>query len=147
MEKPAEVEGLQFKWGKKRGNGVENKDVQFYESFTYDGSEYSLYDCVLLGVASKPDSQEFFVGKIIKMWEDNHQRPNPRRVEILWFFKPSELSGYLQGVRDVLSNELFLASGSGRGLTNANQLVTEICSFCYSKIWSLQYSLSNLWCF
>ncbi|CAA7025920.1 unnamed protein product [Microthlaspi erraticum] len=129
MEKSAEVDGFGFKWGKKRGNGVENKDVQFYESFTYDGSEYSLYDCVLLGVASKPDSPEFFVGKIIKMWEHTDQRQNPRNVELLWFFKPSELSRYLQRVQDVLPNELFLASGSGVGLTNANQLEA-ICGKC-----------------
>ncbi|KAF7839383.1 protein ANTI-SILENCING 1-like isoform X1 [Senna tora] len=35
-----------FKWGNKRGDGVKNKDVQFYESFTYKGVEYFLYDCV-----------------------------------------------------------------------------------------------------
>lgn len=116
----------QFKWGKKRVHGVEKKDVQFYESFTYDGSEYCLYDCVLIGNACKPDSSEFFVGKIIKMWEHNDQRQNPRRVELLWFFKPSEISSYLLGVQHVLANELFLASGTGLGLTNENQLVTEI---------------------
>ncbi|KAF8099334.1 hypothetical protein N665_0245s0013 [Sinapis alba] len=123
MEKSVKVDGLPFKWGKKRGGlGVENKDVQFYESFTYGGCEYCVYDCVSVEDDSKLDSREFFVGKIIKMWEYNDQRQDPRRVELLWFFKPSELSLYLEGVQDVLANELFLASGSGLGLTNENLL-------------------------
>ncbi|CAH8363188.1 unnamed protein product [Eruca vesicaria subsp. sativa] len=118
MEKKSD--GLPFKWGKKRGpGGVENKDVQYYESFTYGGCEYCLYDCVSVGDDSKVDS---FVGKIIKMWEYIDQRQDSRRVELLWFFKPSELSLYLEGVEDVLANELFLASGSGLGLTNENLL-------------------------
>ncbi|KAF7821404.1 protein ANTI-SILENCING 1 isoform X1 [Senna tora] len=33
-----------FKWGNKKGDGVKNKDMQFYESFTYKGVEYFLYD-------------------------------------------------------------------------------------------------------
>lgn len=124
MERSVKVDGLPFKWGKK---SVENKDVQFYESFTYGGCEYCLYDCVSVGGdSSKLDSREFFVGKIIKMWEYNDRRQDPRRVELLWFFKPSELSVYLDGLRDVLANELFLASGSGLGLTNENLLVTEL---------------------
>ncbi|CAH8363187.1 unnamed protein product [Eruca vesicaria subsp. sativa] len=118
MEKKSD--GLPFKWGKKRGpGGVENKDVQYYESFTYGGCEYCLYDCVSVGDDSQVHS---FVGKIIKMWEYVDQRQDPRRVELLWFFKPSELSLYFEGVEDVLANELFLASGSGLGLTNENLL-------------------------
>ncbi|KAL0718182.1 hypothetical protein Bca4012_067504 [Brassica carinata] len=122
MEKSVKVDGLPFKWGKKKGPCVENKDVQYYESFTYGGCEYCLYDCVSVEDDSKVDSREFFVGKIIKMWEYTDQRQDPRRVELLWFFKPSELSLYLEGVQDVLANELFLASGSGLGLTNENLL-------------------------
>ncbi|ESQ32100.1 hypothetical protein EUTSA_v10005547mg, partial [Eutrema salsugineum] len=119
MEPSAKAEGLQFKWGKKRRIGVvEKKDVQFYESFTYGGSQYCLYDCVSFGDATKLDPPEFFVGKIINMWELNDQR----RVELLWFFTPFEISSYLEGVQDVLANELFLASGTGVGLTNVNQL-------------------------
>ncbi|KAJ0253199.1 hypothetical protein HA466_0122660 [Hirschfeldia incana] len=121
MEKTSgNVDGLPFKWGKK---SVDNKDVQCYGSFTYGGCEYCLYDCVFVGDgSSKVDSGVFFVGKIIKMWEYTDQRQDPRRVELLWFFKPSELSLYLDGVGDVLANELFLASGSGLGLTNENLL-------------------------
>ncbi|CAN8252293.1 unnamed protein product [Cochlearia groenlandica] len=124
MGESEKVEGLEFKWGKKRETGVEHKDVTFYESFTYDGSEYHLYDCVLVGDTSKTDSTELFVGKIIKIWEYNDQCEYPRRVELLWFFKPCELLFQLQGVQDVLSNELFLASGSGLGLSNENILET-----------------------
>ncbi|WZZ12268.1 hypothetical protein YC2023_105357 [Brassica napus] len=116
MEKKSD--GLPFKWGKRRGPCVENEDVQYYESFTYGGCEYCLYDCVSVGDSPRV----FFVGKIIKMWEYTDQRQDPRRVELLWFFKPSELSVYLEGVGDVLANELFLASGSGVGLTNENLL-------------------------
>ncbi|RID43690.1 hypothetical protein BRARA_I00537 [Brassica rapa] len=116
MEKKSD--GLPFKWGKRRGPCVEDKDVQYYESFTYGGCEYCLYDCVSVGDSPRV----FFVGKIIKMWEYTDQRQDPRRVELLWFFKPSELSVYLEGVGDVLANELFLASGSGVGLTNENLL-------------------------
>ncbi|KAG2316661.1 hypothetical protein Bca52824_019783 [Brassica carinata] len=121
MEKKSD--GLPFKWGKRRGPCVENEDVQYYESFTYGGCEYRLYDCVSVGDDGRLDSPRvFFVGKIIKMWEYTDQRQDPRRVELLWFFKPSELSVYLEGVGDVLANELFLASGSGVGLTNENLL-------------------------
>ncbi|VVB17192.1 unnamed protein product [Arabis nemorensis] len=128
MEQAAESEDKQFKWGKKRVTGEEMKDVQFYESFTYGGSEYCLYDCVLIGDATKPDSSELYVGKIINLWEHNDQRENSRRVELLWFFKPSEVSLYV-GVQDALANELFLASGTGVGLTNENRLEA-ICGKC-----------------
>lgn len=132
MERSVKVNGLPFKWGKK---SVENKDVQFYESFTYGGCEYCLYDCVSVGDdSSKLGSREFFVGKIIKMWEYNDQRQDPRRVELLWFFKPSELSVYLEGLQDVLANELFLASGSGLGLTNENLLVTKFLSLLWHPV-------------
>ncbi|KAH0908673.1 hypothetical protein HID58_031994 [Brassica napus] len=120
MEKKSDP--LPFKWGKRRGPCVENEDVQYYESFTYGGCEYCLYDCVSVGDSPRV----FFVGKIIKMWEYTDQRQDPRRVELLWFFKPSELSVYLEGVGDVLANELFLASGSGLGLTNENLLGIDI---------------------
>ncbi|KAF7821343.1 protein ANTI-SILENCING 1 isoform X1 [Senna tora] len=49
MSCPAEAnveDETYFKWGNKRGNGAKNKDVQFYESFTYKGVEFFLYDCV-----------------------------------------------------------------------------------------------------
>ncbi|XP_019089870.1 PREDICTED: protein ANTI-SILENCING 1-like [Camelina sativa] len=135
MEESIGSEGLEFKWGKKKSVGGRNKDVKFYESFTYDGDEYHLYDCVLVGNSSEPDSTEPFVGKIIKIWEHANKHI-PRKVKLLWFFKPSEILPYLEGVPEVLANELFLASGEGRGLANINELeaIGGKCSvLCISK--------------
>ncbi|XP_024011169.1 protein ANTI-SILENCING 1 [Eutrema salsugineum] len=130
-------EGLEFKWGKKRGVGGTNKEVQFYESFTFDGDDYCLYDCVLVGDANEPEGEPF-VGKIIKIWEHTNKRfKNPRKVKILWFIKPSEISpDVLKGVPDLLPNELFLASGEGVGVANVNKLeaIWGKCSvLCISK--------------
>lgn len=128
MEEAAGDESLEFKWGKKRRVGGKNKDVQFYESFTFDGVQYSLYDSVLVGDPNEPDSHELFVAKIIKIWEHANKRAKyPRQVKLLWFFRPSEISPHLlEGVPDVLAKELFLASGEGPGLANVNPLVTLI---------------------
>ncbi|CAB87707.1 putative protein [Arabidopsis thaliana] len=135
MEESVASEGLEFKWGKKKGVGGKKKDVQFYESFTYDGDEYRLYDCVLVGNASEPDSTEPFIGMIIKIWEHANKHI-PKKVKLLWFFKPSEIAPYLEGVPNVLANEVFLASGEGLGLANTNQLeaIGGKCSvLCISK--------------
>ncbi|KAH0907521.1 hypothetical protein HID58_039348 [Brassica napus] len=125
MEAAAAVdEGLEFKWGKQKGIGGKKKDVRFYESFTFDGDEYRLYDCVLVADPSEPDSDELFVGKIIKIWEHTNKRAkHPRQVKLLWLFKPSEMPpGVVEGVPDLLANELFLASGEGPGLASVNPL-------------------------
>ncbi|CAA0402012.1 unnamed protein product [Arabidopsis thaliana] len=135
MEESVASEGLEFKWGKKKGVGGKKKDVQFYESFTYDGDEYRLYDCVLVGNASELDSTEPFIGMIIKIWEHANKHI-PKKVKLLWFFKPSEIAPYLEGVPNVLANEVFLASGEGLGLANTNQLeaIGGKCSvLCISK--------------
>ncbi|KAF7841904.1 Protein ANTI-SILENCING 1 [Senna tora] len=45
MSRPTEAnveDERDFKWGNKRGDGVKNKYVQFYESFTYKRVEYFL---------------------------------------------------------------------------------------------------------
>ncbi|KAH0861072.1 hypothetical protein HID58_089333 [Brassica napus] len=117
-------EGLEFKWGKQKGIGGKKKDVRFYESFTFDGDEYRLYDCVLVPDPNEPDSDELFVGKIIKIWEHTNKRAkHPRQVKLLWFFKPSEMPpGVVEGLPDLLANELFLASGEGLGLASVNPL-------------------------
>uniref|UniRef100_A0A0D3EG73 BAH domain-containing protein n=1 Tax=Brassica oleracea var. oleracea TaxID=109376 RepID=A0A0D3EG73_BRAOL len=117
-------EGLEFKWGKQKGIGGKKKDVRFYESFTFDGDEYRLYDCVLVPDPNEPDSDELFVGKIIKIWEHTNKRAkHPRQVKLLWFFKPSEMPpGVVEGLPDLLANELFLASGEGPGLASVNPL-------------------------
>ncbi|KAJ0243302.1 Protein ANTI-SILENCING 1 [Hirschfeldia incana] len=124
-------EGLEFKWGKQKGVGGKKKDVRFYESFTFDGDEYCLYDSVLVSDPNEPDSDELFVGKIIKIWEHTNKRAkHPRQVKLLWFFKPSEMPpGVVEGVPDVLANELFLASGEGPGLASVNPLEA-ICGKC-----------------
>ncbi|XP_044464238.1 protein ANTI-SILENCING 1 isoform X2 [Mangifera indica] len=111
----AEVENLEFKWGKKRGLGGKKKDVRFYESFTYDGVEYALYDCVYM---YKEGELEPYIGKLIKIWENADKT---KRVKVLWFFRPCEISNFLGNER-VPENELFLACGEGAGLANVNPL-------------------------
>ncbi|KAF7821406.1 protein ANTI-SILENCING 1 isoform X1 [Senna tora] len=55
-----------FKWGNKRGNGVKNKDVQFYESFTYKGVEYFLYVRVYFYQAGDFETS---IGKFVRIFE------------------------------------------------------------------------------
>ncbi|XP_042519352.1 protein ANTI-SILENCING 1 isoform X2 [Macadamia integrifolia] len=122
-EEAVNQEVCDFKWGKKRGRGGKKKEVQFYESFTYDRVEYSLYDCVYL---LPEDETEPYIGKLIKMWEQpknekNKQPKIEKRVKILWFFRPMEIQNWLGDVLP-LENELFLASGEGVGLANVNDL-------------------------
>uniref|UniRef100_A0A2P2JDN8 BAH domain-containing protein n=1 Tax=Rhizophora mucronata TaxID=61149 RepID=A0A2P2JDN8_RHIMU len=124
-----EAESIEFNWGKKRGIGGKKKDVQFYESFTYDGDEYTLYDSVYL---YNVQETEPYIGKLIKIWETPDKA---KRVKILWFFRPSEIANYL-GTDKTLENELFLASGDGKGLANVNPLeaIAGKCSVvCISK--------------
>lgn len=115
MVEVAEVENLDFKWGKKRGIGGKKKDVQFYESFTYDGVEYTLYDCVYLYKEGDPEPH---IGKLIKIWENADKT---KKIKLLWFFRPSDISNFLGNVQ-TLENELILACGEGVGLTNINPL-------------------------
>ncbi|KAJ6793085.1 protein ANTI-SILENCING 1-like isoform X1 [Iris pallida] len=120
--------GLQFQWGKKRGIGGAKRDSQFYESFTFDGDEYSLYDCAYL---CKKDEEEPYIGKIIKIWEQDGKK----KVKILWFFRPSDVPDYL-GDHAPTEKEIFLASGEGVGLSNINPLesIAGKCSVvCTSK--------------
>ncbi|KAK5830157.1 protein ANTI-SILENCING 1 [Gossypium arboreum] len=109
------IENLEFKWGKKRGTGGTNTKVQFYESFTYDGLDYTLYDNVYLHKEGEPLP---YLGKLIKIWETASRL---KKVKVLWFFQPSEISNYLF-VELAHPNEVFLASGEGVGLANINPL-------------------------
>ncbi|KAE8732629.1 Bromo-adjacent domain-containing protein, putative isoform 2 [Hibiscus syriacus] len=124
-----ETEDLEFKWGKKRGIGGKNRDVQFYESFTFDGVDYALYDNVYLYKEGEPLP---YLGKLIKIWETADKS---KKVKVLWFFRPEEISNYLvDGL--VHPNEIFLASGDGVGLANVNPLEAIIgkCNVvCISK--------------
>ncbi|KAL0330754.1 UNVERIFIED_CONTAM: protein ANTI-SILENCING 1 [Sesamum angustifolium] len=109
------LEEPEFKWGKKRGIGGRKSDVQFYESFTYDGLDYSLYDCVYM---HKQGEREPYVGKLVKIWENADKS---KKIKVQWFFRPSEITYYLRDA-EVLENELFFASGDGNGLVNINPL-------------------------
>jgi hypothetical protein len=113
------VEDLEFKWGEKKNAGVKRKDFQFYQSFTYDGVEYELYDCVYLWVDGEPEPH---IGKLVKIVENPDKK---KRVKVLWFFRPCEVLKYPGVVVDAAENELFLASGEGAGLANMNPLVIE----------------------
>lgn len=104
-----------FKWGKKRGVGVKNREIKYYESFHFDGVEYNLYDDVYLYKEGEPEP---YIGKLVRIWETPNKT---RRVKVLWFFRPCEIVKYL-GTEQPLENELFLASGEGVGLANDNPL-------------------------
>ncbi|KAE9609165.1 putative BAH domain-containing protein [Lupinus albus] len=108
-------EELEFKWGIKGKLGGKKKDVQFYESFRYDGVDYKRYDSVYLYKEGEPEP---FIGKIIKIWENADKS---KKVKVLWFFRPCEILNFLEGI-DTLENELFLAYGDGLGLANVNPL-------------------------
>ncbi|XP_011026556.1 PREDICTED: uncharacterized protein LOC105127121 isoform X2 [Populus euphratica] len=115
MVEAEKVDCIEFKWGKKRGVGGKKKDVQFYESFFYDGVDYTLYDSVYM---YKEGETEPYIGKLIKIWENADKT---KKVKVLWFFRPHEISNYL-GDEKTPKNELFLASGEGLGNTNVNPL-------------------------
>ncbi|CAL5439952.1 unnamed protein product [Camellia sinensis] len=106
-------ENIEFSWGHKKGIGGPNKDVQFYESFKYDGVEYFLYDCVYIWGENMPNPS---IGKVIRMCETGRHK---KFVKIVWFFQPIEIQYWLQDVVP-LKNEIFLASGEGKGLFNLN---------------------------
>ncbi|KAK6912699.1 hypothetical protein RJ641_022300 [Dillenia turbinata] len=106
---------LDFKWGKKRGVGGKNKEVQFYESFTYEGVQYRLYDSVYVYT----NGEEIpYIGKIIKIWENPDKS---KKVKLLWYFRSIEILHWIEDV-ETLEKELFLASGEGVGLANVNPL-------------------------
>lgn len=110
-------EEVNFVWGRKRGIGGKRKEVQFYESFTYDDVEYALYDCVYM----HKEGQLPYIGKIIKIWENPDKS---RKIKVHWFFRLSEILYHLKGVKVAAENEIFLASGEGTGLANVNPLVS-----------------------
>ncbi|XP_060963222.1 protein ANTI-SILENCING 1 isoform X2 [Cannabis sativa] len=129
MVEAEKLEGLEFKWGVMKKKGGKKKDVQFYGSFTYDGVEYFLYDSVYLFGEGEPDPH---IGKLIKMWEGSDKK---KKVKVLWFFRPREISRFLK-MEEASENELLLASGEGRGLFNINPLeaISGKCNVvCVSK--------------
>ncbi|CAI9102761.1 OLC1v1001081C1 [Oldenlandia corymbosa var. corymbosa] len=115
-------EDLEFSWGRKRCVGGPDGSVQFYDSFTFDGVEYFLFDCVYLWCDDHPEP---YIGKLVKIWETANRK---RKVKVVWFFRPSEVQHWLGDMKPS-ENELFLASGEGKGLFNLNPLET-ICGKC-----------------
>ncbi|XP_073130130.1 protein ANTI-SILENCING 1-like [Henckelia pumila] len=106
------LEEPEFKWLKERVDIPRHKAPYFYESFLYEGVEYSLYDSVYLQV--EPEQPNNNIGRIVGIWEEAN---NSKKIRVQWFFRPSEIFYYL-GDTEVLDNELFLASGQGIGLMN-----------------------------
>ncbi|XVF86528.1 hypothetical protein PTKIN_Ptkin18bG0048300 [Pterospermum kingtungense] len=120
-EKNPEEKGLGFNWGAELGIGAKNKDVIFYESFIYEGEEYFVHDCVYFNLG-EPEAS---IGKIVKMFEGpNHVK----KVKVIWFMRPSEIRNFF-GNYEPRWNEIFLASGQGRGVSNIN-LVESIVGKC-----------------
>ncbi|XP_022721379.1 protein ANTI-SILENCING 1-like [Durio zibethinus] len=110
-----------FKWGIEKGVGGKNRDIIFYESFTYEGEEYLVHDCVYFDLGQP----EAFIGKLVKMFEGP---THVKKVKVVWFMRPSEIRNYL-GDYEPRWNEIFLASGRGRGVSNIN-LVESIVGKC-----------------
>ncbi|XP_043700362.1 protein ANTI-SILENCING 1-like [Telopea speciosissima] len=113
------VHNCEFKWGESRGDGGTDNEVQFYKSFTYDGVEYSLYDCVYMHVHGLNEPQEPYIGKLVKIWK---LRDHRKYIRVVWFFRPNEILNWLGDDDASLKNEIFLACGKGEGLYNDNPL-------------------------
>ncbi|KAJ4718300.1 Bromo-adjacent domain-containing protein, putative isoform 1 [Melia azedarach] len=111
------VGNVTFKWGIKKGVGGKKKNIQFYESFTYRGMEYFLYDSVIIYNRS---DLETYVGKLVQIYETPSRA---KKVKIVWFFRPIEIRNFLNGYKPDV-NELFLASGEGEA-TWRNPQVSE----------------------
>lgn len=112
-----EEANVEFSWGVKRNKGVKGKDIQFYDSFTYDGVEYSSYDCVYVHKEGEPEP---YIGKIMKIWDD--LKLKKKRIKVWWFFRPIEIRNFYEGDCSPANKELFLASGEGKGVFNVNLL-------------------------
>ncbi|KAK9923031.1 hypothetical protein M0R45_031466 [Rubus argutus] len=104
----------EFKWGVKIGVGKTNKDLQFYESFTFQGVKYSLYDSVY---TYQTGASETDIGKIVKIYSTATEK----KVRVVWLLRPAEICNFL-GEYVPFWKELFLASGKGIGLSNVNPL-------------------------
>lgn len=117
----------QFSWGLRKG------EIKQYKSFTFEDIDYSLYDCVYLW---RTGQREPDIGKLVRIMEmESHER----KVEVVWFFRPSEIANWLGDIRP-LQREIFLGCGHGKGLSNVNPLV--ICS--HSKNYNLCDTIVHL---
>lgn len=112
-----ETNNSEFRWGVKRGAGAKGKEIQFYDSFTYEGVEYSRYDCVYLHKEGESDP---YIGKIIKIWDD--RKDKKKKMKVLWFFRPIEIRNWVEVDSNPANKEIFLAAGEGKGVFNINVL-------------------------
>ncbi|KAK9078281.1 hypothetical protein SSX86_002338 [Deinandra increscens subsp. villosa] len=113
---------IEFKWGQKGRHGAKNPKFQYYESFTYDGVDYFLYDSVYVWCEGQ---RKPYIAKIVEIYETPRLK---KMVKLVWYFRPAEIQNWLRGVHH-LNNEIFLASGEGNGVSNFNPLET-ICGKC-----------------
>ena len=120
-QKNPEEKNHGFKWGIEKGVGGKNRNINFYESFTYEGEEYFVYDCVYFDLGQP----EAFIGKLVKMFEGPS---HVKKVKVVWFMRPSEIRNYL-GDYEPRWNEIFLASGQGHGVSNINLVVNFLIGF------------------
>ncbi|KAL9405741.1 hypothetical protein Peur_002713 [Populus x canadensis] len=118
LKKENGLENQIFKWGTKRGVGRLNKEIQFYESFTYDGVKYCLHDCVCFYREGDSGTN---IGKLVQIFET---AAHERMVRAVWFFCPKDIRNFLGDYKPNW-NELFLASGKGKGLSNVNLVVNQ----------------------
>lgn len=123
MAERENVKDLEFKWGQKMGVDCLENEARFYESFMYDDTEYALYDCVYMYKEGEPEP---YIGKLIGIWETVDRT---KKVNVQWFFRPSEISKWL-GDQTPMQREIFLATGEGIGLSNVNALEA-IAGKCY----------------
>lgn len=106
-----------FKWGAKRGVGRKNHNVRFYESFTFEGIEYRLFDCAYFFVYGQCETS---IGKLVSMYETS---TGEKKVKVIWFFRPSDIQRFL-GEYEPQWDELFLACGDENGVSNINDVVS-----------------------
>lgn len=129
-------ENPEFSWGEMKGLGQKDKNVKFYESFTYDGIEYRLFDCAYFCIR---DQCETSIGKLVKMFETS---TGEKKVKVIWFFRPIDIRSFL-GEYEPLWDELFLACGDDLGVSNINDVVT-LLAFHLSFPFFLLYRNDNL---
>ncbi|CAA7044148.1 unnamed protein product [Microthlaspi erraticum] len=108
-------ESPDFKWGEMKGLGQKDKNVKFYESFTFDGIEYRLFDCAYFCVRGQCETS---IGKLVKMFETS---TGEKKVKVIWFFRPIDIRSFL-GKYEPLWDELFLACGDDLGVSNINDV-------------------------
>ncbi|VYS57493.1 unnamed protein product [Arabidopsis thaliana] len=106
-----------FKWGAKRGVGRKDNKVRFYESFTLEGIEYRLFDCAYFYVHGQSETS---IGKLVNIYQTS---TGEKKVKVIWFFRPIDIQRFL-GEYEPQWDELFLACGDEKGVSNINDVET-----------------------